>query len=191
MKNSIKIAAVLSIALLAGTMGAKAQTSAPSTSSDHITYSIGLETSLSVGKFNHEHKGSLGGSLAVDIPLSQQFSFNATTGYNNFYGRDIDGFEPRGLRIIPVMAGAKFFPVSNFYLQADAGAAFLTNKNDLDYDKSSAFLYAPGVGVQIPVGGSSSIDASVRYEGSTRFGTDSPGSKISVIGLRVAYAFGL
>jgi len=191
MKNSIKITAILSIALLAGSMSAKAQTSTSSTSSNPITYSVGLETSLSVGKFNHEHKGSLGGSLAVDIPLADQLKFNVTTGYNNFYGRDIDGFEPRGLRIIPLMAGAKFFPVSNFYLQADAGAAFLTNKNDLGYNKSSSFLYAPGVGVQIPVGGSSSIDASVKYEGSSRFGSDSPGSKISVIGLRVAYAFGL
>jgi hypothetical protein len=193
MKNSIKLTAILAIAFSAGTMRANAQASADDTSDPlgKPTLSVGLETSLSVGKFNHEHKGSLGGTIGLDLPVADMLSVNFTSGYNNFYGRVQNGFEPKGLRLIPITAGAKFFPFSNFYLQANLGAGFLTNKTELGYNNSSAILYAPGVGVQMPVGGSSFIDASIKYEASSRFGSDSPGSKVSVFGLRVAYAFGL
>jgi len=191
MKNSIKISAIISAFVLLGSISAKAQTSTPISSSGGIIYSVGIESSLSVGSFNKGHKGSLGGSLQADIPLSKQWFVNVNTGYDNFYGRNLDGQGPTGLRVIPAMAGIKYFPVSNFYVQADAGAGFLTNKSDLGYNKSAAFLYAPEVGVRLPVGDKSFIDAGVRYEEATRFDSNVVGSKINVIGLRVAYAFGL
>ena len=89
------------------------------------------------------------------------------------------------------MAGLKFFPVSIFYIQADAGAAFILNKGDLGYTKTAAFLYAPGVGVRFLVGGSNYIDAGVKYEGTTKYVSDVQDSKINFFELRIAYAFGI
>jgi hypothetical protein len=83
----------------------------------------------------------------------------------------------------------KFFPVSNFYVQGEAGAAFLLNKADYFNDKSTAFVYAPQVGVQFPVSGSSFIDAGVRYEATTKYSSAFNNSKVNFFGVRVAYGF--
>jgi hypothetical protein len=191
MKKSIKLTALLSVIFLAGSLSVKAQTKTPDDSKGGVIYSIGIETSLSVGDFNKGHKGSLGGSIQADIPLSEKWFVNVNTGYDNFYGRHHDGVAPVGLRFIPALVGLKYFPFSNFYVQADAGAGFLTNKSDLGYSRSSAFLYAPEIGLRLPVGDNSFIDAGVRYEEATRFEKTVVGSKLNVIGFRLAYAFGL
>jgi len=196
MKKSIKISAIISAFVLLGAAGAKAQTATPATTTAStpggIIYSVGIESSLSVGSFNKDHKGSLGASIQADIPIAKQWYVNVNTGYDNFYGRNQFGeVSAAGIRMIPAMAGIKYFPVSNFYVQADAGAAFLVNKSDVGYDKSAAFLYAPEVGVRLPVSNKSFIDAGVRYEEATRFDSSVVGSKINVIGLRLSYAFGL
>jgi hypothetical protein len=44
--------------------------------------------------------------------------------------------------------------VSNIYVQGEAGAGFLLNKKDLGYTKSTAFIYAPQVGVLLPLNAS-------------------------------------
>jgi hypothetical protein len=192
MKKSNKIIAILTVVLLAVSINVKAQTSTSAATSGGIIYSVGIESSLSVGEFNKQHKGSLGGSIQADIPIAKQWYVNVNTGYDNYYGRkDFEGIAPTGLRIIPAMAGVKYFPVSGIYLQVDAGAAFLTNKSDLGYSRSSAFVYAPEVGVRLPVGDKSFIDAGVRYEEATRFDSSVISSKLNVIGLRLAYAFSL
>jgi hypothetical protein len=193
MKKLIKNTVIISAFLLAGTLGAEAQTStATSTTTGGIVYSVGIESGLSVGDFNKAHKANLGGSIQADFPIADQFYFTVNTGYTNFYGRNEDGVsQARGLKMIPAMAGIKFFPFSKFYLQADAGAGFITNKSEVGYNNSTAFLYAPQVGVQLPVSSKSFIDAGVRYESTARFSSDDSNSKVNFIGLRVAYAFGL
>ena len=92
--------------------------------------------------------------------------------------------------MIPVKAGLKFFPIKDFYIQGEAGAAFALNKSDVGFDKSAAFIYAPQIGYQFPVGGTSFIDAGVRYEGSTKFVSSADDSQVHFFALRLAYAFG-
>ena len=196
MKNSIKISILLS-ALFGITIAARAQTTtgaaAPSTSSSGGTIlSIGADGGFSIGKFKDNSKWNLGGSLQADIPVADNIYFTANAGYDNFFGKknvDGTGLNAPAIHLLPVKAGIKYFPIGLLYIQGDAGAAFALNKSKVDYDKTAAFIYVPQVGVQLPLGGKSYIDAGVYYEASTKFTTGDDDSKINFLGARIAYAF--
>jgi len=192
MKNSIKIAALVA-AIMGANFAAKAQTSTTATSSG-VILSVGAESGLSVGKFKDAYKWNLGGSVQADIPIVSQLYATVNAGYQNYFGKNnIYGttFSPADIHMLPVKAGLKYFPVKDLYIQGEAGAAFALNKSDVGFNKTAAFIYAPTIGVQLPVGGSSYIDAGVRYEASTKFTSGVDNSKTNIIGLRVAYAFGI
>lgn len=184
--------AVLIAALFGISLGAKAQTK--DKSSDGIKLSVGVESGLGLGNFKDTHKTSIGGSVQADIPVAHQFYVNVNAGNVDYFGRDNvlgSGVNAPNIQVLPAMAGLKYFPITNFYIQADAGAAFALNKSTANYDRSAAFLYVPQVGYQFNVGGKSFIDAGVRYEGTTSFNRNNAYGKINQIGLRVAYGFGL
>jgi hypothetical protein len=186
--------AVLIAALFGISLSAKAQTSTDKTSSDGIKLSIGAETGLGMGNFKDTHKTSFGGSLQADLPVANQFYANVNAGYTDYFGKNNvlgSGISAPDIHILPVTAGLKYFPVTNFYIQANAGAAFALNKTAANYANTTAFLYVPQVGYQFPVGGKSFIDAGVRYEGTTSFNGNAAYSKINQVGLRLAYGFGL
>ena len=110
-----------------------------------------------------------------------------TGGYNNFFAKTSNNLDD--IHMIPVKAGLKFFALKNVYVQGEAGASFITNKNDLGFSKSAVFAYTPQAGVLFNVGGKNYIDAGFRFEGNTKF---SDGGKTNnFLGLRVAYAFNL
>jgi hypothetical protein len=196
MKTTFKISAlVLAFAGLA--LGAKAQTSTTSTSkttsSNGVILSVGVDAGIPTGKLSDAYNWNLGGSVQADIPVIQhQLFVTVNAGYNNIFGKnniDGTGLDATNIQLLPVKAGLKFFPISNFYVQGEAGAAFLLNKSDLNDDKSAAFVYAPQIGYQFALGGKSYIDAGIRYEASTKFNSAVDNSKVNFFGLRVAYAF--
>jgi hypothetical protein len=201
MKNLFKISA-LALAFAGLSFGAKAQTSTPTTPSTSTTttksgirYSIGVDAGIPLGDFKDNYKWNLGGSVQADIPvLSNKLFVTVNAGYNNIFGKNdvtVGGttVSPTDFHLIPVKAGLKFFPIDNFYVQGEAGAAFLLNKSDIGANKSTAFVYAPQIGVQFPVSASSFIDAGVRYEATTKYITGVNASKVNFIGIRVAYGF--
>jgi len=198
MKNSFKISALI-LAFAGLGLGASAQTTPTTTTSTTTTpggirYSIGVDAGVPVGDFKDSYKWNLGGSVQADIPVyKQQLFVTINAGYNNVFGKkDIGGvpnLDATDFHLIPVKAGLKFFPIENFYVQGEAGAAFLLNKSDLGANKSTAFVYAPQIGVQFPVSASSFIDAGVRYEATTKYATGVDASKVNFIGVRVAYGF--
>ena len=190
MKNSIKIAALL-LAFTAFTLLAKAQST--SNTSTGVILSAGVESGISTGNFNHDYRWNIGGSLQADFPVANSFYFTVNAGYLNFDGKsniENTGISAPNIRLLPAMAGIKYFPITGFYVQADAGAGFALNKSDAGFTKTAAFLYAPQVGLQLPVGGLNYIDAGIRYEGTTKYNSDIENSKINFFELRVAYAFG-
>lgn len=196
MKNLLKISTLV-LALGAFTYTANAQTTSATTktsaSSNGIILSVGVDAGIPTGKLSDAYNWNLGGSVQADIPVVQhQLFVTVNAGYNNIFGKnniDGTGIDATNIQLLPVKAGLKFFPISNFYIQGEAGAAFLLNKSDLNDNKSAAFIYAPQVGVQFPLGGKSYIDAGVRYEASTKFNSEADGSKVNFFGLRIAYAF--
>lgn len=191
MKTSIKIAA-LALVLFGAALKSSAQTTTKS--SDDVKLSIGAESDLSMGSFKHLYKASVGGSAQADIPVASQFYAIVNAGYTQFIGKDNaygTGLSAKDLHYLPAMAGLKYFPVANLYVQAAAGAAFVLNKTDVGYTNTAAFLYTPQAGYQFNLGGKSFLDASVRYEATTKFTGDVNNSKVNFLGLRVAYGFGL
>jgi len=195
MKSSLKIS-VLAVAFAGFAFGAKAQTTSAtskSTSSNGVILSIGADAGIPTGNLNNSYDWNLGGSVQADIPVVQhQLFVTVNAGYNNFFGKTNiagTGLDATNIQLLPVKAGLKFFPVANFYIQGEAGAAFSLNKADLGFDNSAAFVYAPQIGVQFPLGGKSYLDAGVRYEATTKFNSNIDGSTVNFVGLRVAYAF--
>jgi len=196
MKNSFKFTALV-VAFAGLAFGANAQsnpTSAKtSTSSNGVILSVGVDAGIPTGDFSNAYNWNIGGSVQADIPVVQnQLFVTVNAGYNNFFGKSNilgSGLDQPNLQLLPVKAGLKFFPVSHLYIQGEAGAAFALNKSDLGFDKSAAFLYAPQIGYQFPLGGKSYLDAGVRWEGTTKFNSTIDDSKVNFFGLRVAYAF--
>ncbi len=200
MKSTFKISAlVLAFAGLA--FGAQAQTNPTSSTkttsgSNGIILSVGADAGIPTGSFSNAYNWNLGGSLQADIPvLKNQLFVTVNAGYNNFFGKkniaNIDGvsIDAPNVQLLPVKAGLKYFPVSHFYIQGEAGAAFALNKSEAGFDNSAAFIYAPQIGYQFPLGGKSYLDAGVRWESSTKFNSAIDDSKVNFFGLRVAYAF--
>jgi hypothetical protein len=200
MKNTFKISALV-LAFAGFALGAKAQTTTPTTTTSTTTnngirYSIGVDAGIPLGDFKDSHKWNLGGSVQADIPvISNQLFVTVNAGYNNVFGKKDQTnalgqrFDVPNLQLLPVKAGLKYFFIPNVYVQGEAGAAFLLNKSDVGANKSTAFVYAPQVGVQFPVSGSSFIDAGIRYEATTKYTTGVDESKVSFLGIRVAYGF--
>jgi hypothetical protein len=194
MKTSIKTS-VFTIALLSLITLAEAQTTTTTTGSDSATgpiLSVGVEGGFSAGSFKNTYKWYEGGSLQIDIPVAQMFFFTANAAYLNFNGKGNiggSGIDAPDIHLLPVKAGLKYFPIGVLYLQADAGAAFALNKSDVGYNKTASFIYTPQIGVQLPLGGKSYIDAAALYEASTKFVTGEDNSKVNFFGLRLAYAF--
>jgi hypothetical protein len=191
MKNSIKIAALL-VAIMGSSFALMAQ-STKTTAANGVVYSVGVESGFSLGSAKDLHKWSLGGSIGAEIPVIDQFFATINTGYQNNFGQKNvmgTGLTATDDHLIPVKAGLKYFPVGILYIQGEAGAIFSLNKKDAGYTKTAAFLYTPTIGVMLPLGSSSYLDAGVQYEGSTRFNAYD-NSKENMLGVHVAYAFSI
>jgi len=197
MKKTIKTG-MLGLALLtAFAFTTQAQTTDNPSSNDNdgqrpaILLSVGPEANLPLGDFKDVYDWSIGGSVQGDFAiLKRDLYATVNAGYANFFAKDdLPGISPNDLQIIPVKAGLKYYPVSNFYVQAQAGAAFLANKSDVGADKSAVFAYTPQVGYLFHLGNGSYLDAGVKFEGYSKFADG--GKSSNFLGLRVAYAFGL
>ncbi|MGI4020672.1 MAG: outer membrane beta-barrel protein [Janthinobacterium lividum] len=189
MKNLFKIS-ILSLAIAGLSFSAKAQT-VKTTTSNGVRLSIGADAGVPVGTLSDTHDWNLGGSIQADIPVATNLFVTANAGFNNFFGKTyntgIVSVKAADISLIPVKVGLKYFPVENFYVQGEAGASFITNKNKIGSTESAAFTYAPQIGVQFPVGNKNYIDAGIRYESNTKFYTN--GNNNNFFGIRVAYAF--
>ena len=196
MKSTLKISALV-VAFAGLALGAKAQsttsTSSKSAGSNGIVLSVGVDAGIPTGNLSNGYNWNIGGSVQADIPVAQQLFVTVNAGYNSLQGKDNaygTGLKATNIQLLPVKAGLKFFPVNHFYVQGEAGAAFALNKSDVGFDNGTAFIYAPQIGYQFPVGGKSFIDAGVRYEGSTDFTSHNSNSQVNFVALRLAYAFG-
>jgi hypothetical protein len=196
MKSTLKISALI-LAFAGLTLGAKAQTATTATksttSSNGVILSVGVDAGIPTGNLSNAYNWNLGGSVQADIPIVTKTLFvTVNAGYNNIFGKDNaynTGIKAPNIELLPVKAGLKYFPISNFYVQGEAGAAFALNKSTVGYTNAAAFVYAPQIGVQFPLGGKSFIDAGVRYEASSKFTSTVANSNVNFLGLRVAYAF--
>jgi len=190
--KSLKITTIV-LALAGLALGANAQTNPTSTKATGIRYSVGVDAGLPTGNLSDTYSWNLGGSLQADIPVASQLFVTVNAGYNNFFGKDVTvagvTASVQNIQLLPVKAGLKFFPVNNFYIQGEAGASFLLNKADVAANNSAVFTYAPQVGYQFALAGSSYLDAGVRFENTSKLNSNLDDYKLHFISLRLAYGF--
>ena len=185
MKTITRLSALILTAICAFTFSANAQVDRGG-----FRLSVGPDVTLPVGNFGDFYDWGLGGSVQGELPiLNNDLYVTLNAGFNNFFAKDFNGVSGEDLQMIPVKAGLKYYFVKNFYVQGEAGASFITNKDDVGATKSAAFVYAPQVGYLFHLGGKNYLDAGVRFEGNSKF-VDG-GSSNNFFGLRVAYSFGL
>jgi hypothetical protein len=191
MKPTLKMI-VVSSSLVISALAGKAQSSPSAAGSkQEFRLSVGPEAGIPLGDLSNSYNWNFGGSIQADIPVIHSLYVTVNAGYNNFFvKKDQTDLPGKNLRLIPVKAGLKYFPAGDiFYVQGEAGAAFLANKSDLGADKSAAFVYAPQVGVLLKLAPKNYIDLGVRFEGTSAFYNG--GNTNNFLGLRAAYAFGL
>lgn len=173
-----KLILLTAVAGLFAFSSVNAQTKAPK-------LSLGAEFALPMGDFGDAYKLGFGGSLQYQHPVAENLLVTGSAGYTTFTGKDVNifGFTTKlpAYNAIPVKAGARYYFGDNFFAAGELGAAFGTKSGS-----STAFVYAPGIGVDFPVADKGSVELGARYEGWSANSTTS-----GFIGLRLAYNFGL
>ncbi|MGE6218969.1 outer membrane beta-barrel protein [Nubsella zeaxanthinifaciens] len=174
---------VLSLLLLAG-LGVAANAQQGATNK----ISAGLELALPTGDNADVFSFGYGASLQGEFNVAKNLNLTANAGYLSFrLKKEIKellesfGEDTKGSGAIPLKAGAKYFFAGKFYGQAEVGAAIST-----DEDGGTAFSYAPGIGLNLPISEKTIVDLGIRYENWRKDGIGS-----SFFGLRAAVAFGL
>lgn len=148
-------------------------------------FSLGAEFAFPMGDFGDGVDFGFGGSLQYQHPLAESFSLTGSAGYTSFKTKEetIAGVTYGGesFGTIPVKAGARYYFGENFFVAGELGAGISTEKNG-----KTAFIYAPGVGIDFPVSDASSVELGARYEAWSANSTTN-----GFIGLRAAFNFGL
>jgi len=144
--------------------------------------SVGAEFGFPMGDFGDVFNFGYGGSLQYQHPVAPSLLVTGSAGYMNFQSKEILGVKVNS-GAIPVKAGARYYFGENFFAGAELGAAFSTESGE---GNSTAFVYAPGIGIDYPVSDKGAIELGARYEGWSQNGGTN-----GFIGLRLAYNFGL
>jgi hypothetical protein len=158
--------------------------------------SVGPEIGLPLGDASDAYSLTVGGTVKLEVPVSgSDFNVTFTSGYVSYLGKSLNysyytGYSGYGGSIkvpnsgfIPVKIGGKYYANQNVYLEGEVG--LVTNVSNSD--GGNAFVYAPGIGVSLPISKSkNAFDLGFRYEGWSK-----DGSVINQLALRLAYKFGL
>ncbi|WP_183558134.1 hypothetical protein [Mucilaginibacter sp. SP1R1] len=190
MKTMTKIiaGAFTALAIFIGT-NVKAQTTPANT----LRFGVGLEVGAPTGNAHDISNFELGGTARLQYGVSHDLALTLTSGYYNFFGKTVTSrevtpggvttvtFKGRSLGMIPVKAGIKAFISNGFYFSAEAGAGFEVHPIIAGGEKDTKLILSPGLGYA-----SKSWDVGVRYENYS-----GQGNNYGLVGLRLAYGFGL
>jgi hypothetical protein len=190
MKNILL--AVLVLAMMVG--GANA--------ASKLSLSVGPDVLIPMGTFGDGYSIGFGGSVRGQYDVSPMASVGVTIGYFTWSGKDVNGFTLPNFKGLPFRVFGKYYFMptggTRVYGIAELGL-FFGSVGDVTQTvpgfgtitvsggSSTDFNYAPGVGVELPLGsGSTKLDVSIRYDGIATSGSSS-GS----LGARVGINFPL
>lgn len=140
---------------------------------------IGFDVGLPIGDFGDFANYGTGGSILYQHPVSESLNITGNVGYIRFNGKETIGTLKYRQSFIPIKVGVRYFITKNVYGTAEAGSSIATANGS-----GVSFIYAPGLGFEIPVSNTGSLDIGARYEGWVKnTGT------LSFVGLRVGYNF--
>lgn len=178
-KTKFLATALTALALFIG-----AQSHAQSIQKDKLRFGIGVDGLLPVGNFSKTSNFGLGITPRLQYGIANNVALTFTSGIYHFFPKDMystDGPQPYkyhwDMDLIPVKVGIKAFVTSNIYLAAEGGIGFQVDNGGGD----SKYMASGGAGYA-----TKHWDFGVRYE---NFAGN--GYRNGIIGLRVAYGFGL
>jgi len=184
MKN--KTSKLLGAILVCLTLFVCSSVNAQSVTPGKFRFGIGVDGLLPVGNTADVANFGLGLTPRLQYGVSDKFALTFTSGIYHFFPKTVTypvsgsfaGFTAKYKSdIIPVKVGFKYFVGGNFYLAGEAGASFEVAEGG----GKAHFLWSPGIGY-----------ATKKWDIGARFENFS-GNHYSdgIIGLRVAYGFGL
>jgi hypothetical protein len=189
MKTSTKLftAALLAVAFFTKTASAQMSSMSSTMPANPWRFGIGLETGLPTGNLNKVTMWELGGTARLQYTASKDFGIILTSGYYNFFagsysgttttiGSTTYGTVAHSQGIIPVKIGFKAYIMSHTYFSAEGGVGFETQ-----YNEDKKLILSPGLGWA-----DNKWDISARYENFS-----GQGNNYGMVGLRLAYGFGL
>jgi hypothetical protein len=179
MKNTTKwIASVVTAAAVFFAVNVKAQTT--TATPNPWRFGIGLEAGAPTGNAHDISNFELGGTARLQYDASSHFAWTLTSGYYNMFGKDVDvngtTIKTVSLGIVPVKLGIKAFFAPTWYFGAEAGAGFETVSGG-----DTKLILSPALGYA-----NKTWDVGARYENFS-----GQGNSYGLVGLRIAYAFGL
>jgi hypothetical protein len=182
----IKTSNLFCIILTALILFVRINVSAQSITPNNLRFGIGVDGLLPVGNSTSTLNFGLGITPRLQYSLSDKVALTFTSGIYHFFPKTVTysasgafpGFTTKyESDIIPVKVGAKFFVNSNFYLSGEVGVAFEVANGGGPVH----FLASPGIGYA-----TKKWDIGARYENFSGNGYSD-----GIIGLRIAYGFGL
>lgn len=185
--TNLLAAATVAAAIFLGS-SAKAQTITP----DKFRFGVGVEGGIATGSLHNYSNLELGGTGRLQYGLSKNLALTLTSGYYNFFGRNVQGTDGtikyNSLGMVPVKAGIKAFFTDNLYFGAEVGAGFETRAfgvvhgtDTQGYTKDTKLILSPALGYA-----TKHWDVGVRYE---NFSGQS--NNYGLVALRLAYGFGI
>jgi hypothetical protein len=176
MKKSTRLVAA---ALVAGALFIGNNVKAQTTPANPWRFGIGLEAGAPTGNAHTISNFELGGTARLQYDASSNFDWTLTSGYYNMFGKDVPGsttLKYSSLGIVPLKLGIKAFFAPQVYFGAEAGAGFETVSGG-----NTKLLLSPGLGWA-----NKTWDINARYENFS-----GQGNSYGLVGLRIAYGFGL
>ncbi|RWY51020.1 hypothetical protein [Mucilaginibacter gilvus] len=183
MKTVTKLlsATFIAVALFIGTSA-----SAQSITKSKLRFGIGVDGLLPVGSFTDAANFGIGLTPRLQYGIADNVALTFTSGFYHFFTKPI--YLPQGvlgagermqndLDIIPVKAGLKAFVSSNLYVGAEVGVGFEVDNGG----GNSKLIVSPAIGYA-----SKKWDIGLRYESFS-----GQGQNYGLLGLRIAYGFGL
>lgn len=177
MKTLSKLTAVtLTVAVLLFTTNVKAQI----TPANAFSLSIGTEVADPTGNARLGSKFILGGTARLQYGITNSFAITLTSGAYHFLPINIPGthMKYKSYGVIPIKAGIKEFFARNTYFGAEAGTGV---EQTGTAHNPARLLLSPMLGYA-----NKHWDAGIHYDNFS-----SSGDHYGLIGLRVAYGFGL
>lgn len=144
---------------------------------DNLKLSVGAELAFTTGNFSNTHSFGFGGTAQLEIPVQEKLNAVAYGGLMTYNGKSVGvGIKSKGLTIIPLRVGVKYFLTGSVYTNLQAGLGFLSG-----YASGTAFSYSPQIGYEFKTNSGKSLDVTFKYDGYSKNGS------LGSYGFRVAY----
>lgn len=144
---------------------------------DNVKISVGAELAFTTGSFSNTHSLGFGGSAQLEIPMQEKLNGVAYGGIIFYNGKSAgSGIKNKGVTIIPVRVGIKYFLTGSVYTNLQAGLGFLGGNAT-----GTAFSYSPQIGYEFQTNSGKSLDLTFKYDGYSKNGT------LGSFGFRLAY----